>query len=83
MGKTDLELGLTCFGCGAQFDGKDLGSDYAEALDRLDEQGGIAGWCMGHRDGQAHYVCKDCTDAVFDPVPIGRLCRHSLKTEGA
>lgn len=31
---------------------------------------GLAGWCIGHWDGQGHIVCPECREAVWDASPL-------------
>jgi len=60
--------GFSCYGCGGDFDIPM--AELPEGLTDRHEAGaylaGLAGWGMGHWDGQAHYVCAECTHAVWD-----------------
>lgn len=41
--------------------------DHWEASNRA----GMAGWVIGHWDGQAHYACPDDRESLWDPTPLG------------
>lgn len=56
----------TCWNCEAE-------STPAKTSDEADVNAFKEGWCIGHHDGQGHYVCPDCKDAVFDAVPLRPL----------
>lgn len=56
--------GYSCFNCKAQ-------SPEAETAEECDEKAHELGWVLGHMYGQAYYSCFNCSEIIFDPVPIG------------
>lgn len=41
-----------------------------EDVDALQGRAGREGWCLGHWDGQAYYVCPEHRDSVWDALPL-------------
>lgn len=53
----------TCFGCDCQ-------SPSGETSKEVDVVAFKSGWQIGHADGEGRYICPDCEDSVFDPIPL-------------
>lgn len=73
--------GFTCWGsaghyggCGHSLEFPDLTSEGydGEVQNEAERRAGMAGWRIGHLDGQAYIVCPCCHEAVWDAVPLGR-----------
>jgi hypothetical protein len=57
--------GFSCWQCREQFNGEE-----DEMAGSVADRAGMAGWCLGHADGQGHYVCPDHKECVNEPHPI-------------
>ena len=60
----------------------DLGEFYVTACscfgcDAFTEDAEAEEWGMGHLDGEGHYVCPGCFDAVWDPYPLTPIKKRS------
>lgn len=45
--------------------------DETVSFEEAETRAGMAGWCIGHFDGQAHITCPDDRESVWDASPLG------------
>jgi hypothetical protein len=81
--------GFTCFGCRTQLNFDDLhcsrdlrivpiwASHYIRVSDEAERRAGLAGWGIGHWDGQGNIVCPECASCVWDFHRFIRFGCHS------
>lgn len=54
-----------------EFDDIDGFEDHTNGRPLVEVRAGMAGWCIGHFEGQAHIVCPDDRGSVWDASPLG------------
>lgn len=70
-----MGYGFSCWqaherhGCRNHIEFDDLdGTDHNEA----ERRAGMAGWTIGHFDGQGQIACPDCRNSMWEAAPLGR-----------